>query len=290
MKRILPPNLCASFFCWPLVCALGLAVGTTGCLIIPTPHSDSGYARTNLDRHMPEQFTPSVTTRQDIILALGEPDAVSWDERQMAYRSEKIVALWIVIAGYAGGDAGTISKNQFYVFEFDPQGRFQTVTKSGELGMGEGADEPLLNSTVLKSVHTNGAPAMFRGEPVRCEYPKSFWLVGVDGFRSQGAKYFVCEPGQLLLTESNLVFVTAFQFANTEPALTLPLASVAEARVDEWSRPLVWSRCRLVVRLNSGEVHSFEIYKPGSFRQDKPAVQAACDFIQSKIKTARTEP
>jgi hypothetical protein len=270
--------------------ALALAFGTTGCLIIPTPHSDSGYARTNLDLRTPEQFTPGVTPRQDIILALGEPDAVSWDERQMAYRSEKIVALWIVIAGYAGGGAGTISKNHFYVFEFDPQGRFQTVTKSGEMGMGEGPDEPLLNSTVLKSIHTNGAPAMFRGTSVRCEYPKSFWLAGVDGFRSKGAKPVVGRPGQLLLTESNLVFMTAFQFANAEPALTLPLASVAEARVDEWSRPLVWSACRLVVRLNSGEVHSFEVNKPGSFRQDKPAMQAACDFIQSKIKPARTEP
>ena len=146
--------------------ALALAYGTTGCLIIPTPHSDTGYARTNLDLRTPEQFTPGVTPRQDIILALGEPDAVSWDERQMAYRSEKVVALWLVFGGYSGSDAGTIYKNHFYVFEFDPQGRFQTVTKTGELGMEEGAHEPLLNSTVLESVPTNGTPATFRGEPV----------------------------------------------------------------------------------------------------------------------------
>jgi hypothetical protein len=85
----------------------------------------------------------------------------------------------------------------------------------------------------------------------------------------------------LLLTESNLVFVSAFQFANTEPALRLPLASVAEARVDERSAR------RLVVRLDTGEVHSFQINKPGSVWQDKPAMQAACDFIQSKIKTTQ---
>jgi hypothetical protein len=80
-----------------------------------------------------------------------------------------------------------------------------------------------------------------------------------------------------------LVFVTAFQFANAGPALTLPLAAVAEARVDEWSAR------RLVIRLNTGEVHSFEINKPGSVRQDKPAMQAACEFIQSKIKPTRPE-
>lgn len=274
---------------WHATLLLAFACCLTGCLVIPAPSSDSGYARTNVVQHTQEQFVPGVTTRQDIIMALGEPDAVSWDERQLAYRSEKVVGLWILFGGYAGGDAGTIYSEHFYVFEFDPRGCFQTVSKSRELNLEEGVKPPLLNSQVFKSPPTNGAPAMFLGEPVRCEHPKSFWLAGVDGYRNKEAKAMAGRPGLLLLTESNLVFVTAFQFANTEPALTLPLASVAEARVDEWSRPLVWSACRLVVRLNTGEVHSFEINKPGSFRQDKPAMQAACDFIRSKIKPTQPE-
>jgi hypothetical protein len=261
---------------------LTLAGCLTGCLIIPTPHSDSGYARTNVDLHTPEQFTPGVTTRQDIIMALGEPDAVSWDECQMAYRSEKIVGLWM-FGGYGGGDAGTIYKDHFYFFEFDLRGRFQTVTKSSELSLEEGVKQPRLNSLVFKSVHTNGVPAMFLGDPVRCEHPKSFWLAGVDGYGSKGAKSMVGRPGLLLLTQSNLIFVTAFQFANAGPALMLPLESVAEVRLDEWSAR------RLVVRLSTGAVHSFEINRPGSVWQDKPAMQAACDFIQSKIKTTQLE-
>ena len=269
---------------WHATLLLTYACCLTGCLIIPAPSSDSGYARTNVDRHTPEQFTPGVTTRQDVIMALGEPDAVSWDECQLAYRSEKVVGLWMLFGGYAGGDAGTIYKEQFYVFEFDPRGRLQTVAQSRKLSPQEGVKPPLFDSQVFKPVHTNGVPATFLSDPVRCEYPKSFWLAGVDGYHRQGAKSMVGRPGLLLLTESNLVFVTAFQFANAGPALMLPLASVAEVRLDEWSRPLVWSACRLVVRLDTGEVHSFEINKPESAWQDESAMQVACDFIQSKTK------
>ena len=58
-----------------------------------------------------------------------------------------------------------------------------------------------------------------------------------------------------------------------------------EIRVDKY----VFAR-RLVVRLNTGQVHSFALMKLGSGFQDKPAMQAACDFIQSKIKPNRLEP
>jgi outer membrane protein assembly factor BamE (lipoprotein component of BamABCDE complex) len=268
---------------WHGALFLAFAGCLTGCLVIPAPPTDSGYARTNLDRHTPEQFTPGMATREDVVLALGEPDAVSWDECQLAYRSEKVVGFWM-FGGYGGGDAGAIYKDHFYFFEFDPRGRFQTVTKNSEWSSVEGMKQPQLNSLVFKSVHSNGAPAIFLGDPVRCDDPNSFWLAGVDGYRSKGAKSMVGRPGRLLLTESNLVFLTAFQFANAGPALSFPLASVAEARVDEWSA------CRLVVRLDTGDVHSFEIHRPGSFWQDKPALQAACDFIQSKIKPTRPEP
>jgi hypothetical protein len=45
-----------------------------------------------------------------------------------------------------------------------------------------------------------------------------------------------------------------------------------------------------VVQTDAGKVHSFEIIKPsglGGVWQDKPAMQAACDFIQSKIKSTQ---
>lgn len=66
------------------------------------------------------------------------------------------------------------------------------------------------------------------------------------------------------------------------PALTSPLASVAEVRVDKY----VLGR-RLVVQFDTGKVHSFEIHTASGIWLDKPATQAACDFIQSKIKSTQ---
>ena len=152
--------------------ALVLALGATGCLIIPTPHSDSGYARTNVVQRTQQQFVPGQTTRADVLVALGEPDAVSRDERQLAYRSEKMVALWMLGAASQGGGGatgGTIYKNRFYVFEFDAQGRFQTVEQTAQWGIVQGGDEPLLSPPVLKSGGSNGVTAALAdGSIVSC--------------------------------------------------------------------------------------------------------------------------
>jgi hypothetical protein len=268
-------------FWWRLTPALALAFCLTGCVIIPL-HRDSGYARTNVGRHTSEQFVPGQTTREDVIVALGEPDAVSRDERQLAYRSEKVVALWIVAGaadGAGGATGGTIYRNHFYVFEFDPPGRFQTAGQTGQWGMVQGAHEPELNPAAFSIGSSNGVDvAVSRG---------GYWLPHVDGFRSKGAKYIIGEPGELVLTESNLVFTAASRFGNAEPALKLPLTSVVKVSVDKY----VFLR-RLVVRTDTSAVHSFEICRSNGIGTvpDKPAMQAACDFIQSKIKPTRPEP
>jgi hypothetical protein len=61
-----------------------LAVFTSGCLIIPTPHFDSGKARANLDKNSPQRIEPGVTRREQMLLQLGEPDAVSSDKRKIS--------------------------------------------------------------------------------------------------------------------------------------------------------------------------------------------------------------
>lgn len=265
-----------------MLAALALMLGGTGCLVIPTPHSDSGYARTNINQHAQEQFIPGATKRVDVILALGEPDAVSWDECQLAYRSEKVVAFWIAgAAGESGGGAtgGTIYKNHFYIFEFDPQGRFQTVRQTGQLGMVQGAHEPLLNHPAFSFGNSNSIVAGVTRA--------GFWFPDVDGFRSKGANYALGEAGEILLTESNLVFIAESHFASAEPILKLPLSSMVRVYVDKH----LFMR-RLVVHTDTGAVHSFEIIHPngvGGFWQDKSAMQAACNFIQSKIKPTRPE-
>ena len=267
------------FFSVIVLVALLLLLGTAGCLIIPVPHSDSGYARTNVVAHASDQFVPGRTTREEVIVALGEPDAVSRDESQLAYRSEKVVAWWIIAGGY-NATGGTIYKNHFYIFEFDPSGRFQTVRETGQLGMVQGAHEPLLNHPAFSFGNSKTT--------VAGTTQAAFWLRNVDGFRSKGATSSLGEAGEFLLTESNLAFTADSQFSNAAPSLDLPLASIVSVYVDKH----LFMR-RLVVHADTGAVHTFQILRPNSLGgvwQDKSAMQAACDFIQSKIQPARASP
>jgi hypothetical protein len=287
--KISPPTILkASRFCRLLAMGLALAYSTTGCLVIPIRPVHSGYARTNVTEETATQFEPGKVTMADVILQLGEPDAVSADESQLAYRSEKVVGWWIIAAaspGGGGGEAdGAIYKDRIFVFEFDPSGQFQTARQSRQFSGVRDLEQPDLKPPELNSRDAAGAPATICGERVWREHPQSFWLAGVDGYRSKGAKSIVGEPGQLLLTESNLFFLAQSRFANAEPALTLPLASVAEVRLDKY----VLGR-RLVVQLDTGKVHSFEIHTAGGIWQDKAGMQAAGDFIQSKIEPNQME-
>lgn len=268
-------------WCLPALALLFL----TGCLIIPTPHLDSGYARTNLDRRLSQQFIPGQTTREEIILKLGEPDAISRDERHLAYRSEKVVALWVVATIGGNGAGGVIYQNRFYVFEFGPQGILQKITQSSELDGVEDFVEPVLNPPASHFAGSNSVPAMFLGEPVRHGYSQSIWLDRVDGYRNSSTGLILGEPGCLLLTESNLVFETASSFANTGPVLTVPYVSMSDVHLDK----LLLGQ-RLVIRLNDGVVHSFVVNKPGSVWLDRPAMRSVQEFILSKRNPSPSQP
>ena len=140
-------------------------------------------------------------------------------------------------------------------------------------------EEGSLVSPRFKMRDTNGPPEMIAGEVVCRTHPKSLWLADVDGYRSKGAYSVVGLPGHLALTESSLAFSTASQFANAEPVLRIPIGSITDARVDKH----LFGR-RLVVHFGSGRFHSFEIIKIGGSAPDKPATQAICDFIRSRIR------
>ena len=264
--------------------ALILALSATSCVIIPTPHYDSGFARNNVNGHAQEQFLPGKTTREDVIVALGEPDTVSRDERLLAYRSEKVVAWTVMGGGYNGAGSaasGAIYKNYFHLFELGPKGLYQTNRQTGQWGVEEGAHwDPKLNLSALSFGSSNEVVV----DVSRCGY----WLPNVDGFRSKGATQISGESGELMFTETNLIFTSASQFANAGPTLKLALTSISKVYVDK-----NLSKRRLVVHTDGARVHSFEIVKTngsGASSQDISAMQAACDYIQSIIKPTRPEP
>lgn len=272
--------------------ATALTLGTAGCLVIPTPHRDTGYARTNLTTLTPQEFTPGQSAREDVMLALGEPDAVSADEQKLAYRSEKTVAAWIMfIGGGYSGEAfgGGINQERFYVFEFDLQGRLLKTTRTGKLlgdvdfDTGELLKDANTGETVVSQPlpdegFSNNVTSCVSGEPIWRIYPNASWLADVNGYQDRRAINAIGERGRLVLTESNLLFFCNARFANDRPALRVPLVSVADARVDKY-----FPVQRVVVQTQSGQIHSFEIRRTGGYWLDKPAMRAACKFIRSKI-------
>lgn len=280
----------AGVFYLSWVFSLAVAVGMTGCVPIPVPPMQTGATRTNLTRQTTQQFKTGQSTVEDVVLALGEPDAVSADEYKLGYHSERALPVAVLILPVWGGTG--INEHRICLFEFDARGCLLQATQKTSL-TGDGADmSDELPLPRWPDGETNPVPAWMAGERVWQNFTNSTWYAGMDGIKDykNPDRTPLCQSGHLILTESNLYFFSEGQFANAEPVLQLPLATVTDTRVDR-----SFYYCMLVVRAKPDQVHSFVICKPvsGFFSwggADRPATQLACDFIQSKIKPARIDP
>jgi len=76
---------------------LAFAGLTSGCILIPTPHYYATGSRQNMSEQSTNMIRSEVDTIEDVLLKLGEPDAVSPDERRMVYSSKKIIGQMFVI-------------------------------------------------------------------------------------------------------------------------------------------------------------------------------------------------
>jgi len=251
-----------------LTFAAGLGVCATGCLVIPTPEFNSGSARANLGKQTLLRFEPGKTTRTDVMLALGEPDAVSPDERQLAYRSQKICGFWFVGAYYSG-TGGVFEKDRYLVFDFDAEGRLEKTERSVHCLTSANV------ATVLPATATGDYG--LRAEEI-CRRSCAVWYPHLNGFKDKHWEMVPGFPGQLLFTRSNLVFISQAQFANAPPELAIAYASLQECRVDNY-----FLGRRLVVRTQAGESHAFALQQSIGGTPDKQAALAGRDFIQSRV-------
>jgi len=96
----------------------------TGCLFPVPPHYDQ-YSRENVEEKVPEFITSGVTTREDVMMALGEPDGVALDESWFVYGSaycEGGMGLFMAAGGAAGVIATTAVQYRRLILQFDPHG------------------------------------------------------------------------------------------------------------------------------------------------------------------------
>ncbi len=102
---------------WRWVAPALLALLLAGCLVIPTDYT-APTSRHNVTADTAAALQPGVTTKEDVLLQLGEPDVASSDERQLGYRWTMVRAIWFV-GGYGGGAGGTVTKSSLLQLSFD---------------------------------------------------------------------------------------------------------------------------------------------------------------------------
>lgn len=259
-----------------------LLVALSGCvyLPIPVPSSDTGYARTNVTQVTSQQFALNKTGKADVILALGEPDAVSADELKLVYRSETIEACWFVAfvfpipPGAISGTTGDFRRERYYVFELDSSDHLLVVTQKTEWVVPENG-RPYLVEFRLDSA-TNSLPPSLAGERLCRHYANAFWLPDLNGYKDGVLKYEPGIPGQLFLTDANIAFFRNSDLLNGEPGLKVPLARVNSVRVDKsWTRFLTPGLVPQLLVIHSVQYQSF------SFLENAEA-RSAFEFIQTQ--------
>ncbi|HAM73083.1 MAG TPA: hypothetical protein DCM86_15710 [Verrucomicrobiales bacterium] len=103
-----PPGPPPITLAWILPLLL-LGLTFTGCMILPLPlNRRAPETRQNLDPGVTNWMVRGSTTRQEVLLRLGEPDQVLLEDRWFRYHSDRVKwdILWIagMGAGAVGGD------------------------------------------------------------------------------------------------------------------------------------------------------------------------------------------
>ena len=78
-------------------------------------------SRTNVREETTTTIIPGQTTKEDVFLALGEPDEVSPDGSRLVYRWTK-VKLVLIIVGPGGGASIPITKGYKLIITLDERG------------------------------------------------------------------------------------------------------------------------------------------------------------------------
>ena len=88
-----------------------------GCLIIPVNYYATG-SRQNVGPKTSGLLSPGVTTKDEVFLALGEPDFISADGQRLGYGWTKVVAFLII-----GDQGGEIMESRLLEVSFDASNR-----------------------------------------------------------------------------------------------------------------------------------------------------------------------
>lgn len=160
--------------------AVGLAaLVLAGCIVIPTPaHRPDSSTRANVDRHTVQSVVRGEPLA-DVLLRLGEPDDVSIDGRQLAYRWERTWGYWMVSGGYGGGAGGRLTRSRALVIDLDEKNRVREVAVGVDNLFFPSESEDIFTpdhggrNTTAKAASLRSAAGLssFLGEPLEFQGP-----------------------------------------------------------------------------------------------------------------------
>ena len=254
--------------------SVGLAILLTsllsGCIVIPFSNRETGNARKDLGQATANQIDPGTATIEDVILELGEPDAVSPDERTIAYRSQRSVAAWIIAGGYSTG-GGTIDEVRFLVIEFDEHGIVRRCQATNQM-------------TSLFSPPIRDTPQAVIATPISSIGDEPVRLSGIgDWFPDYELTAWKIPPtqrsGRVLLTDSRICYLSHDQLGNSAPLFSMDYQSIAECKLCT-SFSVKW----IILRTKEGKAHSLMVWKTSW--TDNELTKRIVSFIQSKIQAS----
>jgi hypothetical protein len=89
------------------------------CIIIPTPQHYLG-GRFEIDYVTTDSMKPGATSKEDVLLKLGEPDLVVKSGRVLGYRWQKAQA-YLFVGGPGGATGGPIMTTYLFLLEFNEE-------------------------------------------------------------------------------------------------------------------------------------------------------------------------
>ena len=106
----------------------------TGCVVLPTPEHGLIEGRGMIDRKTQATLHPGVTTREEVLLQFGEPDAALRQQEVFVYYWSRVQGYfaYAVAGGYSGAaGGGPIGRVHLFLIEFDKTGRVKRFEETG---------------------------------------------------------------------------------------------------------------------------------------------------------------
>lgn len=222
-----------------------MCIALCGCIPVPVPGDPDPRRRENIDAHTGNTFQPGVSTREDVVLSLGEPYRAADDGSWIEYTDVRDTGHWVFIGGgpYQAG----------VLFETSNKMRYRTVTVFFDVG---GRVRELLNvesqarlRPEVQLLEERVSQAVESGETVRWSFTDAAW-------RSSER----WAEGAVIVTDRAVLFL---ETPATGPlyrlALRLPMKAVAATKLSPDGQTAPNNRFAEVLRFDgTTEVFAFK--------------------------------